>query len=157
MNIQLRRYKYECKTGPAEGFFVSSVEFCKLIKFDNDNNKKDSDNRIGTQGPPGPPGPAGPTGQQGPAGQAGGLPGPQGPPGPPGNDGARGPTGPTGPQGPPGSAADLETCPVGTDLEGHFVMGDGDPTTTAELCTTLQSSRRRNLCFNNGLGRYSSK
>ena len=28
--------KYECRTGPFEGFFVSSVEFCKYIKFDND-------------------------------------------------------------------------------------------------------------------------
>jgi hypothetical protein len=23
--------KYECKTGPIEGFFVSSVEFCKSL------------------------------------------------------------------------------------------------------------------------------
>ncbi len=30
--------KYECRTGPFEGFFVSSVEFCKNIKFDD---KKD--------------------------------------------------------------------------------------------------------------------
>ena len=30
--------KYECRTGPFEGFFVSSVEFCKHIKFDD---KKD--------------------------------------------------------------------------------------------------------------------
>ncbi|MGZ5549140.1 MAG: hypothetical protein ACXWFZ_14455, partial [Nitrososphaeraceae archaeon] len=29
--------KYECRTGPVEGFFVSSVEFCKHIKFDKDN------------------------------------------------------------------------------------------------------------------------
>ena len=26
--------KYECRTGPFEGFFVSSVEFCKF-KFDD--------------------------------------------------------------------------------------------------------------------------
>src|SRR5688572_33509234 len=26
--------KYECQTGPFEGFFVSSVEFCKFNKFD---------------------------------------------------------------------------------------------------------------------------
>ena len=25
--------KYECRTGPFEGFFVSSVEFCKFNKF----------------------------------------------------------------------------------------------------------------------------
>ena len=33
--------KYECRTGPFEGFFVSSVEFCK-VKFDKDDqNDKD--------------------------------------------------------------------------------------------------------------------
>ena len=31
--------KYECRTGPFEGFFVSSVEFCKHVKFDD--NKRD--------------------------------------------------------------------------------------------------------------------
>src|SRR5215207_11241900 len=43
--------KYECRTGPFEGFFVSSVEFCKHVKFDKDNDRKD--NQTGTQGPPG--------------------------------------------------------------------------------------------------------
>jgi hypothetical protein len=81
--------KYECRTGPFEGFFVSSVEFCKHVKFDKD--RKDSrDNRTGTQGPPGPPGPPGPTGPtgatgsqgaQGPAGADSTVPGPQGRPG----------------------------------------------------------------------------
>ena len=56
--------KYECRTGPFEGFFVSSVEFCKHLKFDKDR-KDIRDNRTGTQGPPGPPGPAGATGPQG--------------------------------------------------------------------------------------------
>ena len=32
--------KYECRTGPFEGFFVSSVEFCKHFKFD-DKERKD--------------------------------------------------------------------------------------------------------------------
>ena len=32
-NILLEENKYECRTGPFEGFFVSSVEFCKF-KFD---------------------------------------------------------------------------------------------------------------------------
>ncbi len=50
--------KYECRTGPFEGFFVSSVEFCKHIKFDKDDNRKDiRDNQTGPQGPPGPQGP----------------------------------------------------------------------------------------------------
>ena len=50
--------KYQCRTGPFEGFFVSSVEFCKHVKFD-DKDRKDNnrDNRTGTQGPPGPQGP----------------------------------------------------------------------------------------------------
>ncbi|HVP81598.1 MAG TPA: hypothetical protein VMS35_01040, partial [Nitrososphaeraceae archaeon] len=52
-----------CRTGPFEGFFVSSVEFCKHVKFD-DNDRKDS-NRTGTQGPPGPQGPTGATGPAG--------------------------------------------------------------------------------------------
>ena len=61
--------KYECRTGPFEGFFVGSVEFCKF-KFDdtNDNNR---DNRTGIQGPQGPPGPTGATGATGPQGPSG--------------------------------------------------------------------------------------
>ena len=72
--------KYECRTGPFEGFFVSSVEFCKHVKFDKDDRK---DNRTGTQGPPGP---AGPQGIQGP-------PGPTGATGPQGIQGIQGPQG----------------------------------------------------------------
>ena len=41
--------KYECRTGPFEGFFVGSVEFCKHVKFDKDNDRKDiRDNRTGS-------------------------------------------------------------------------------------------------------------
>ena len=58
--------KYECRTGPFEGFFVGSVEFCKNVKFNDKDDRKDNrDNRTGTQGPPGPQGPAGPQGIQG--------------------------------------------------------------------------------------------
>src|SRR5688572_2967423 len=46
--------KYECRTGPFEGFFVSSVEFCKHVKFDKDERKDNRVNQTGTQGPPGP-------------------------------------------------------------------------------------------------------
>jgi hypothetical protein len=46
--------KYECQTGPFEGFFVSSVEFCKHVKFDDKDRKDIRDNRNGTQDPPGP-------------------------------------------------------------------------------------------------------
>jgi hypothetical protein len=65
--------KYECRTGRFEGFFVSSVEFCKHVKFDD---KKDHtrDNKTGTRGPPGPGKPQGETGAIGPQGI-------QGPPG----------------------------------------------------------------------------
>jgi hypothetical protein len=47
--------KYECRTGPLEGFFVSSVEFCKNVKFDNDDSRKDhnKDTKTGPQGQPG--------------------------------------------------------------------------------------------------------
>jgi len=90
--------KYQCRTGPFEGFFVSSVEFCKHIKFDDKDRKDIRDNRTGAQGPPGI---NGTNGAQGP-------PGPQGPPGINGTNGAQGiqgiqgPIGPNGTQGPPG-------------------------------------------------------
>jgi hypothetical protein len=37
---------YECQTGPFEGFFVSSVEFCKNVKF-GDNNDVEDGNGVG--------------------------------------------------------------------------------------------------------------
>jgi hypothetical protein len=80
--------KYECRTGPFEGFFVSSVEFCKHVKFEKDD-KKDNNNHTGTQGPPGPQGPAGPPGANGTQGPQG----PQGIQGPPGASGATGASG----------------------------------------------------------------
>jgi hypothetical protein len=102
--------KYQCRTGPFEGFFVSSVEFCKHVKLDDRKDNDRNDNNItGTQGPPGPAGP-------------------QGPQGPPGNNGSTGPAGPAG-TGPIG----IEACPIGTDQVGHFVKGDGNNATTAEL------------------------
>ncbi|HZL22027.1 MAG TPA: hypothetical protein VFC05_01790, partial [Nitrososphaeraceae archaeon] len=47
--------KYQCRIGPFEGFFVSSVEFCKHVKFDDrkDNDRKDN-NLTRTPGPQGP-------------------------------------------------------------------------------------------------------
>src|ERR687898_2809642 len=76
--------KYECRTGPFEGFFVSSVEFCKHVKFDD--NKKDRDGKVGPQGPAGPQGPPGANGTTGATGATGpqGLPGSPGLQGPPG-------------------------------------------------------------------------
>jgi len=53
--------KYACRTGPFEGFFVSSVEFCKHVKVDNDDSRKDHNRDTKT----GPQGPAGPQGQPG--------------------------------------------------------------------------------------------
>jgi hypothetical protein len=48
--------KYECRTGPFEGFIVSSVEFCDAKKFDDKDERKDSrDNRTGGQPPTEPP------------------------------------------------------------------------------------------------------
>ena len=83
--------KYECQTGPFEGFYVGSVEFCKFNKF-SDDRKDRRDNITGTAGPPGPQGPPGLNGTQGPSG-------PQGIQGPPGSTGATGATGATGPAG----------------------------------------------------------
>ncbi len=54
--------KYECRTGPFEGFFVSSVEFCKHVKFDQDDRKDIRDNKTGIPGPQGSQGIQGPTG-----------------------------------------------------------------------------------------------
>ena len=83
--------KYECQTGPFEGFFVSSVEFCKF-KFDKDRkDDRDRDNnQTGTQGSPGPQGETGATGPQGPQGPQGPAGGQIGPPGPPGAQGIQG-------------------------------------------------------------------
>ena len=46
---------YECRTGPLQGFFTSSVEFCKHVKFDN-NDRKDHSRDNNTTGPQGPAG-----------------------------------------------------------------------------------------------------
>ena len=85
--------KYQCRTGPFEGFFVSSVEFCKHVKFDDRKDHSRDNNRTGTQGPPGPQGP----------------------------QGIQGPIGPNGTQGPPG-IVNAELCPPDTDLENVYVL-----------------------------------
>jgi hypothetical protein len=46
---------YECRTGAFKGFFVSSVELCKHVKFDNDR-KDHKDNKIGPERSAGPQG-----------------------------------------------------------------------------------------------------
>jgi len=79
--------KYECRTGPFEGFFVSSVEFCKHVKFDDKKDHRDT--KVGPPGPQGPPGPAGPQGIQG-------IQGIQGPISPNGTQGSPGPQGQSG-------------------------------------------------------------
>lgn len=41
--------KYECQTGPFEGFFVGSVEFCNVKhKFDDRKDHRDRDNKTAT-------------------------------------------------------------------------------------------------------------
>ncbi len=95
--------KYECRTGPLEGFFVSSVEFCKINKF-NDNRR--DNNQTGPAGPAGPQGaigPVDPEGIQGPIGEIGAT-GATGTPGEDGMDGAPGPRGFNGTNGLPGPA-----------------------------------------------------
>ena len=87
--------KYECRTGPFEGFFTSSVEFCFDKKFNDDKKRDHKDNRDNRTGPPGPPGPTGPIGPQG----------------PPGINGTQGPPGINGTQGPPGvNGTDFDPC-----------------------------------------------
>jgi Collagen triple helix repeat (20 copies) len=100
--------KYECRTGPFEGFFVSSVEFCKHVKFDD---KKDRDSKVGPPGPQGPPGPPGANGTQG-------------PPGPQGIQGIQGPIGPNGTEGPPGITQLIN----GTNV--YLVTRTGSPSPT---------------------------
>ena len=101
---------YECRTGPFEGFFVSSVEFCKH-KFDDRKDHKDRDNRTGTQGPPGPTGP-------------------QGPQGIPGTNGTQGP------QGPPGSTINTTSIytNLGPTVNGTTAGGGFTPITSVALC-----------------------
>ena len=43
--------KYECRTGHFEGFFVSSVEFCKHVKFDKDDRKDNRTETMSTRSP----------------------------------------------------------------------------------------------------------
>jgi hypothetical protein len=79
--------------GPFEGFFVSSIEFCKHVKFDKDDRKNNNSTGIqGLPGPQGPPGATGATGTQGPPGETGAQ----------GIQGIQGLIGPNGTQGPPG-------------------------------------------------------
>jgi hypothetical protein len=159
--------KYECRTGPFEGFFVSTVEFCKHVKFD-DNKRDNRDNRTGTQGPPGlagpqgPLGPQGPPGVQGPQGERGltGLTGSTGPastvPGPQGPMGFNGTDGVNGTQGPPG-IVNAELCPAGTDLENVYVLNgttaescDITPTSACESCfTTFLTAEQQQFVLDN--------
>ena len=112
--------KYECRTGPFEGFFVGSVEFCKFNKFDNKDDRKDiRDNRTETQGPPGP---AGATGATGPVG-------PQGIQGLPGSTGATGATGATGPAG----ITTLNDTNLYTNSSFNFVI-NGQQNSTFATC-----------------------
>ena len=129
--------KYECRTGPFEGFFVSSVEFCKHVKFEKDRK----DNQRGIQGPPGPQGPTGATG-------ATGATGPQGPPGATGAQGIQGIQGPPGPNqinstsiysvvgnfsstAPDGSALSIAMCNLGDSvLSGSYILSNADDATS---------------------------
>ena len=46
--------KYECRTGPFEGFFVSSVEFCKVKLAEKDDKKDIRKDNGSNQNPPPP-------------------------------------------------------------------------------------------------------
>ena len=132
--------KYECRTGPFEGFFVSSVEFCKFNKFDD--NKRDV--KIGPQGPPGPKGDTGATGPQG-------IQGIQGPIGPNGTQGLQGPNqinstsiysmvGNFSSTAPDGSALSIAMCNLGdTVLSGSYLLNNAaDATSVSDFALTTQ-------------------
>jgi hypothetical protein len=128
--------KNQCRTGPFEGFFVSSVEFCKHVQFDKDKDDRNRDNNNNKTGPAGPQGPSGPPGANGTNGQDGaqGPPGPQGPPGFNGPPGPQGERGFNGTQGPPGSSGFVnpsnayvtwqDTTPGNNDI---FVITNAQP------------------------------
>ena len=103
--------KYECRTGPLEGFFVSSVEFCDAKKFDDRKDHRDS--KVGPTGPPGP----------------------QGPPGVNGTTGATGATGATGPQGiqgiqgAPGLSQINDTSTYNVSNSSEIIAGSSNGTT----------------------------
>src|SRR5688572_23004788 len=44
-DYQDKENKYECRTGPFEGFFVSSPEFCKNVKLDDEKDDRKKDDR----------------------------------------------------------------------------------------------------------------
>ena len=122
--------KYECQTGPLEGFFVSSVEFCKNVKFDD----KKRDGKTGPQGPPGATGPQGPTG-------ATGATGPQGPQG---IQGIQGPIGTNGTQGPPGPSGVVNAS------KAYVVWHDNTPGNFDIFFRASQTSDTINISNNTG-------
>ena len=116
--------KYECRTGPFEGFFVGSVEFCKHIKFNDERDHNRDNNQTGTQGPPGPAGPQGPAGPPGATGPAGAT----GPQGIQGIQGLIGPNGTQGIQGPPGPSGTNQINSINLYLvEGNETTISADP------------------------------
>ena len=147
--------KYECRTGSFEGFFVSSVEFCKFNKFDKKDDRKDvsRDNKTGTQGPPGPQGPPGATGPQGDTGATGpqGIQGIQGPIGPNGTQGLQGPNqinstsiysvvGNFSFTSPDGFALSIAMCNLGdTVLSGSYILNNAaDATAVGDFALATQ-------------------
>ncbi len=110
--------KYECRTGPFEGFFVGSVEFCDAKKFDDNNKRDHKDNRDNRTGPAGPQGPVGPQG-------------------PPGANGTQGPPGANGTQGPPGAnGTDFPPC-VGCLLDALAKLDSGAIVVNATVNFTI--------------------
>jgi hypothetical protein len=119
--------KYECRTGPFEGFFVSSVEFCKHVKLDDKDRRDIRDNNVtGTQGPPGPKGDTGPQGPPGPKGDTG----PQGIQGERGFNGTQGVQGIQGIQGERGFNG---TAGLSQILNGSLYEVNGPPVVTGSV------------------------
>ena len=139
--------KHECRTGPFEGFFVSSVEFCdaKHKQFDKDD-RKDRDNKIGPQGPEGPKGDKGDTGEKGDKGDTGEK-GDKGDPGTPGSVDLFTCPPDSNPVLAGANVTDIDLCfaaipavqcEAGTTLEGVWVNPNSTETYDFELTRLLQ-------------------
>ena len=145
--------KYECRTGPFEGFFVSSVEFCKHVKFDDKKDNEIKDNNVtGIQGPPGANGTNGQDGAQGPPGANGtnGQDGAQGPPGPQGLPGFNGTQGPQGERGFNGTQGSPGPSGVVNASNAYVVWTDDTPGNNEIFFRASQGLGTINISNNTG-------
>jgi hypothetical protein len=130
--FKTKDHKYECRTGPFEGFFVSSVEFCNIkIPGSQEGSSSSTDPQgiqglKGDKGDPGQQGIQGLKGDKGDPGQQGiqGLKGDKGDPGQQGIQGLKGDKGDPGQQGIQGLKGDKgDPGPRGADGKDGSING----------------------------------